>query len=511
MTTAEPHPIDGLRKALNDLVHIHNTYEVSQQSVTHNYLSISSYSETGCGRLYTSEVPTCRSLLRSGGGSGNPMLSTLISEARGMMQPPASVGFFTATLDTPHPYPSWILPPQQNTLLGQTLESSMPPESPLSHSGLSGNIQTQLTTQISNDTAVDASLSYTETLASLGGLFGDARIFRGAQSSLQSEASASHNDTSSFSVIYDPFAERASRMTPLVWSTTPLEILDHIALALAELWWDTSWDMHKPLRRKLAALSSTCRRWSQRCRPPIFRELKLVSRGDANYLESMLRSPLSGWLALHIEVLTLRPRTGMDSHALISGWKSLSRRLPHLSTVRKTFEHTTDVVPISYRPLPQCLRNVKLLDLCYCKWFSFSGFVRDVAAMPSLEKVVLVGPTWGKDHDQERRPPRFIGSFESLRDIECYCQLDNHHASLSLGWIFIVASLHRRALSGKDLAEEGQASDSVAMFRVLELLDALDMDSTWKKLVFHTSASSPSTPSAIHAVTLINSCRCIYL
>ena len=155
------------------------------------------------------------------------------------------------------------------------------------------------------------------------------------------------------------------------------------------------------IKREASRLSLTCRRWSLALRPRLFHTLRLRDRSDLPFLLSIVRSPLSGWLAYHV-VCIIFDLSYTDADRLRMSpfiWRTLCESLPVARTLMfgRTHSSTDDkdsLFPWRDRPFLSALPNIQNLFIENLRFVSLSSMLRLLGSIPSLATVVLFDVRW---------------------------------------------------------------------------------------------------------------------
>jgi hypothetical protein len=285
-------------------------------------------------------------------------------------------------------------------------------------------------------------------------------------------------------------------MTPRVWSRTPPEILQCIALALVEIANDPD---SKGYQSSLLVSSVACWRSTERCRAGLFHSLTLRSPGDAKFLDAVLRSPLSGWLSEHIRILTLQFDDSRPLSRHQGVWISLSRRLSSLIELRFLGSVADRKVfcPLALRPCPRNLRDLSHLQLRNCRFFSFSSLLYDLSSLSSLRSLHLLYMRWG-GHPDSYQPPRRLAPLLSIREVYGHGHRDDELWPLS--WIFAGISLRYSSPcnSEKDNVDVPIDMNLVAITEIIRMVE--DIDSPYG-LRFSSHNGSPRRGTGMFIIT----------
>lgn len=235
-----------------------------------------------------------------------------------------------------------------------------------------------------------------------------------------------------------------------VWGRTPRDIqlciLDELHLALCAQSPDT------PSANKLqwSYAAETCKAWQRRCRPGLFRQLRLSTVADVHFLEEILRSPRSRWLAEHIESVDLAPQElGWNAFKFYSAWISLSMHipLPRLSSLsfRSGCQGQTDSSPRSpmLSPISWLSTSLTTLKLTNARFPRFSTLFRAIGALPGLRQAHFSNVSWTQPCDPEN-PPLSAADFRSL----CLINVSDSPEMWPFGWVFLHAGLRHHAVQG---------------------------------------------------------------
>lgn len=196
-------------------------------------------------------------------------------------------------------------------------------------------------------------------------------------------------------------------MEPSVWGGMPADIsqwlvLDTIHEACAaitrlqqvdEVWSQEDWT---DIRRYLSRASMVCRSWAERLRPLLLWSVSLSTEDDVHTFRQFLSSPLS---SMSLYIVELRFNLELRRHNEVGHVLRLLPILPMLQHLRlgpltgpiKAFEAKKALhYSLLLRPCPTNMRTLKTLWLDTPLYYaSFSSFLRDLAALPSLQTLIL--------------------------------------------------------------------------------------------------------------------------
>lgn len=192
-------------------------------------------------------------------------------------------------------------------------------------------------------------------------------------------------------------------LTPDLYSRWPTEVPDIINNCLVDV-------------GCISVPSSTVHHLSRRCRPSLFRSLHLRSSADIYFLENILRSELSGWLAERIERIEITPEyTPLVSIVLFSLLPSLKALVYYPATFRRDpQEYTT--LPLPLRLGISNLRNLVALSLNNYRFPSFHSLLSFISPLSSLGDLTLRSVVW-KTTRGIARVPSFNAAFSNIRCI----------------------------------------------------------------------------------------------
>lgn len=268
------------------------------------------------------------------------------------------------------------------------------------------------------------------------------------------------------------FRASENAMSPTLWARLPQDIsLQVLPVSLYSAQGSTA--------ASPSQISLTCRVWARHLRPFLFQSLSLRTPRDLHFLATILTSELSGWLAAHVEKVYSLP--GPDWAAsrdeVTRAWRSLLRRceLPRLYSLRIIVGSVADASrtnqalagrPPSMRPCPRSLRSLTTLELCQCRFYSFSSFLRNIGTLEHLAVLFLQEVSWDGGLDLGH-PPSCTSRFPSLRCIRLF---DDFRDPLSLTWIFAGSSLQYTFTRQQWAQEEvvRRYSDLFTIMRILE-------------------------------------------
>ncbi|EKM58656.1 uncharacterized protein PHACADRAFT_72971, partial [Phanerochaete carnosa HHB-10118-sp] len=213
------------------------------------------------------------------------------------------------------------------------------------------------------------------------------------------------------------------------WERLPPEMHDYI------------WSFVESSNNKaeVSRLSLVSRAHSRRFRPRLFASPVLRSEEDCHTLYSIVRSPLSAWLAEH--VTTLRFHSTCFPNPPF--WMTLVRFLPACWTIDK-LNHDPLIPPgrISRTAaLKSSLKNITCLKLLHCDFPSFRILLRVLGDIIHLESIDFKHVTWKAD-------PLLIidtvnnvtnGAFSHVNSIQMRSCTDNVAVP---AWIFAAISTH---------------------------------------------------------------------
>ncbi|EKM52001.1 uncharacterized protein PHACADRAFT_31787 [Phanerochaete carnosa HHB-10118-sp] len=211
----------------------------------------------------------------------------------------------------------------------------------------------------------------------------------------------------------------------------------------------------------------TCRQWQLYCRPLLFHHLTLRHLQDVWFLAGALGSPLSAWLANHVQVLKFVPEEpGFPIYEFQRAWRSLSRHLSGLSeihfdsglsTINSTF------CPLLSRPCPRALLHVRDLDLRNVRFPSFSAPYRALSALRSLESLQLAQIQWSVPCTMDC-PPSCATPFPDIKHLH----VEGSSKFWPSAWMFALSSLRYSASWRSPQGNEAVSTEDVhAHMRVI--------------------------------------------
>ena len=240
--------------------------------------------------------------------------------------------------------------------------------------------------------------------------------------------------------------------TRVVWVKLPAELKHMI---FRELVGKLTQAYYNSDHQKLSRLSLSCRAWCQIFRPCLFELLRFESKSStalaAQFRE--LYSVMSGssrWLTEHIHTITvidyawLRPPLPVHE-PIFSALLGIIRSLRELNLISNAADSLLVDQPLllSWRQRCRSLQHLRSIRMEHCSFPSFSGLIRFLAALPSLQHVVFDRPTWGSEDSQppQWRPHICNSGFHQIKSIT----FNNDPSPFSISipsWIFATASTH---------------------------------------------------------------------
>ena len=241
-----------------------------------------------------------------------------------------------------------------------------------------------------------------------------------------------------------------------VWVRLPAELKHMI---LCELVRQLEQDHHnRESRQKMSQLSLSSRAWCRIFRPLLFNELLIWSSyagpplcPQLRMLHSILNSSASKGLTDHIHTVKISSRHKLPSttevhEPILAALLGIIRGLHQLSLSSYATEGMLIDQPLllSWRQRTRSLQHLRSLRMTHCYFPSFSGLIRFLAALPSLQHVVFHRPRWGEHsgwQPPQWRPHICNSGFHQIKSITlCYAQSPS--ATLIPSWIFATASTH---------------------------------------------------------------------
>ena len=211
-------------------------------------------------------------------------------------------------------------------------------------------------------------------------------------------------------------------------------------------------------RQKLSRLSLSSRAWCRIFRPPLFEILQFNSKygtalaAQCRMLYSILNNSTSRWLIDHIRTITVtvvpshsHPLSAEVHEPIFAALLGIVRGLRELSLISHASDSLLVDQPLllSWRQRIHSLQHLRSLHMDSCVFPSFSGLMRFLAALPSLQHVIFSHATWGSEDSQPRqwRPHICNSSFHQIQSIHLYYSPPSF-ATFIPSWIFATASTH---------------------------------------------------------------------
>lgn len=224
------------------------------------------------------------------------------------------------------------------------------------------------------------------------------------------------------SVSHDPSRLSVERFPALLDMT-----LNHLAQDCSE-------------KKSLSRVSLTCRRWSRKLRPLLFKQLNLESTSDIHFLTAVLSSAASAWLASYIFRIALRSPPNIPNSFRLAppAWKRLFQLLPNLNFLHLVVRYNTSdrSFPWKERPFLHNLPTLRRLKLDNFRFPSVSSVVRLLGDMPFLEGATLKGIEWGGSADLEH-PPTHVPLLDHIQ----FLALNGCTDGAILSWVFAATSV----------------------------------------------------------------------
>lgn len=190
----------------------------------------------------------------------------------------------------------------------------------------------------------------------------------------------------------------ATSASSRAWKYPIPELLDLILVCLVLALQDHSF-FRRRSRRQVSLASRTCKYWTHRLRPLLFRGIHLHSVSDVKFLTSTLSSRASGWLREHITTLTFEDMGSFHFEDSTPMWKRLLRSVPSLERLSIRWGADSERLPFPWRE--RCsfhhLTALRHLQLTSVQFKSLSSLFRVLGEMKFLEVLQLWRVWWGED------------------------------------------------------------------------------------------------------------------
>ena len=210
---------------------------------------------------------------------------------------------------------------------------------------------------------------------------------------------------------------------------------------------DDDIDREKDFKTVISRFSLTCKRWSLTLRPYLFRRIALKAREDFPFLLSIVRSPLSGWLAgclacIEIIVAKMGPHRPRFSSTF---WRDLRENFPATKTLWFEGEHGKHPAALWRERISlRTFTHIQTVYIGHIYFPSYSSLLRLLNSFSSLERVLIALVEWGTDGSEVRglSQTASLPVFSNVRFLACERCTDNR----CLAWTYSLACARLRRL-----------------------------------------------------------------
>ena len=254
-------------------------------------------------------------------------------------------------------------------------------------------------------------------------------------------------------------------------------------------------------KQKISSLCLMSRAWCRTIRPHIFKHLRLTSDFDSEVgfweLYSILNNPTSKWLTDHIHTIECRLSVALREPI----FAAMLRHVRGLRELRFDSRYcpTGQALPLSWRQHAHSLRSLQSLHLSNCYFPTYSGLLRFLASLPSLQVVVLDYPRWGSERPLQWKPHICNSTFQQIQSITMRNARSHSTTSVPF-WIFATASTrfqHSRRQQSRVDVSIPTPSPQLDIMKFAALLVNLDAapERTWYEYVFQKEYSREGADS----------------
>lgn len=169
-------------------------------------------------------------------------------------------------------------------------------------------------------------------------------------------------------------------------------------------------------KHTISKLSKVCARWGFRCRPSLFRRLKLSAADDVHTLLQIIRStPIISTYVTHVVAVVYASHTPW-AHLVPLLLPSALPKLRHLSQIFIPDAPPSHGSSISFlwQAFYARFKNLTSLDFEGCHFRDFRSFAHILGRIEKLERLKCDYVTWGGDSRAQKLPERKT-AFRSLR------------------------------------------------------------------------------------------------
>ncbi|EKM57060.1 uncharacterized protein PHACADRAFT_78615, partial [Phanerochaete carnosa HHB-10118-sp] len=236
------------------------------------------------------------------------------------------------------------------------------------------------------------------------------------------------------------------------WERLPLELHDIICDLLVIIADDST----------SSRLSLVSKVWSRSFRPRLFSSLRLKNDEDCHTLHSILRSPLSSWLAEYIIKLEFL----IDNHFHYPLCTALLRLLPACRAIWHSFNQTSGYV-LRSAALKSSLRNLTSPELSNWTFPSFQTLLRVLADITYLKTIEFSLVKWSGDIPTTADAVNNLcsGSFSHVRKIQQFRCTNNAAVP---AWI-LAATSTRHSFTRRRTPRPAVGEEMLAIIKLIQM------------------------------------------
>ena len=156
-----------------------------------------------------------------------------------------------------------------------------------------------------------------------------------------------------------------------------------------------NWQPWSP-KSESSRLSLVCKRWSSVLRPCLFFGITLRTREDLSFLLSIVKSPLSRWLAdsLFFIKIEMKEVEAHQPRLSSSFWKDIREHLPATKTLQFKGPPSDRLFPWRDRIFLHTYTHIQAMCICDFIFPSSSSLLRLLSSLPSLQLVCMSDVAW---------------------------------------------------------------------------------------------------------------------
>lgn len=279
------------------------------------------------------------------------------------------------------------------------------------------------------------------------------------------------------------------RMTSVVWSKTPLDVIDNIGDQLAGLILDPETpdrDTDSLCPGKIPVACVTCKTWVIACRRIWFKaEITFRTIEDIHQLHMILQHPLP------VDLPTLFIRVvlkwdGVNGRPFDRRWAwslaSILGYLPFLQALDIVREHGDSPLFWSFQPRYPDFRHIRVLYLTHCRFHSFSVLARQIGALSNLLFLGVEDIQFVVGHPPLQILPRVQVAKQLNLLAAVRCGMHWPFAYLLAGSAF-----HHFSTRDDAVAVDNKVQleyNLLLILKIVRLLEISSSSSSWKPLIF---------------------------